>query len=518
MNSEIIQSKLLNTGYLAGVLQLHGNCSFGRTANKKRLLYKCTPDDKELPVFLIPYEMKMDFSKVFKNKYVLFTFDHWNETHPHGLLKETIGDVDDLNCYYEYQLYCKHLHISINDFTNKSRDILQANTTDSIISRMLNNPKYQLEDRRAEYIFSIDPENSRDFDDAFSIQRLDNNETKISVYIANVCLWLEEMELWNSFSTRVSTIYLPDKKRTMLPVALSDIVCSLLENNDRLAFVMEAIFDETGQLKDIQYKNAVIRVKKNFVYEEPKLLKNHNYKQLFEFTTALDKNMKDSHDLVEYWMIYMNSKTGEHMANHKMGIFRSVHYTHSLLPITKLDHHTQQIVRSWNNVIGKYICYSDDADIHHDMLERQYYVQITSPIRRLVDVLNMLLFIKYMGLADLSRSADAFLSKWLAQMDFINKSMKDIRKIQVASDVLHRCFHNPQIMNSEYEGVLFDKTVKGDKFKYMVYLKDIKLLTSYTSDENLENYTYRNFKIYLFENEDQSRKKIRLQLQHEKIE
>ena len=518
MNSEIIQSKLLNHGYLAGVLQLHGNRSFGRTANKKRLLYKCIPDDKELPVFLVPYEIKMEFSKVFKNKYVLFTFDHWNETHPHGLLKETIGDVDDLPCYYEYQLYCKYLHISINDFTNQSRDVLQNTTTDSIISRMLNHPKYQLEDRRAEYILSIDPDNSRDFDDAFSIQTLDNNETRISIYIANVCLWLEEMELWNSFSTRVSTIYLPDKKRTMLPIALSDVVCSLLENTDRLAFAMDAIFDENGQLKDIQYKNAVIRVKKNFVYEEPKLLKNHNYKQLFEFTASLEHKIKDSHDLVEYWMIYMNSKTGELMANHKMGIFRSVQYTHSPLPITKLDYHTQQVVRSWNNVIGRYICYSDDADIHHDMLERQYYVQITSPIRRLVDVLNMLLVIKHMNLCVLSNSAEVFLTKWLAQMDFINKSMKDIHKIQVSCDVLHRCFHNPDIMNSVYEGVLFDKTMKGDKFKYMVYLKDIKLLTSYTSDENLDNYTDRMFKIYLFENEDQSRKKIRLQLQHQKIE
>ena len=518
MNSEIIQSKLLNHGYLAGVLQLHGNRSFGRTANKKRLLYKCIPDDKELPVFLVPYEIKMDFSKVFKNKYVLFTFDQWNETHPYGLLKETIGDVDDLNCYYEYQLYCKHLHISINDFTNKSRDVLQNTTTDSIISRMLNDRKYQLEDRRAEYILSIDPDNSRDFDDAFSIQTLDNNETRISIYIANVCLWLEEMELWNSFSTRVSTIYLPDKKRTMLPIALSDVVCSLLENTDRLAFAMDIVFDADHQVKDIQYKNAVIRVKKNFVYEEPKLLKNNSYKQLFEFTARLEDKIKDSHDLVEYWMIYMNSKTGVLMANHKMGVFRSVQYTHSPLPITKLDHHTQQVVRSWNNVIGRYICYSDDADIHHDMLERQYYVQITSPIRRLVDVLNMLLVIKHMNLSVLSNSAEVFLTKWLAQLDFINHSMKDIRKIQVASDVLHRCFHNPDIMNSVYEGVLFDKTMKGDKFKYMVYLKDIKLLTSYTSHENLDNYTDRMFKIYLFENEDQSRKKIRLQLQHQKIE
>ena len=65
---EITKSYIKSCQSISGVLQLENNKTFGRTANKKRLLYKCIPDDKHLPVFLIPYEVKLGFSKVQKNK------------------------------------------------------------------------------------------------------------------------------------------------------------------------------------------------------------------------------------------------------------------------------------------------------------------------------------------------------------------------------------------------------------------------------------------------------------------
>jgi hypothetical protein len=82
--------------YMAGILVLEHNKTYGRTENKKRLLYKCIPDDTYLPIFLVPYEVKLGFSKVQKNKYVVFRFDHWTDKHPRGLITETIGDVDIL--------------------------------------------------------------------------------------------------------------------------------------------------------------------------------------------------------------------------------------------------------------------------------------------------------------------------------------------------------------------------------------------------------------------------------------
>jgi hypothetical protein len=84
---------------IAGVLLLENNKTFGRTENKKRLLYKCIPDDRHLPSFLIPYDIKLGFSKVNKNKYVVFKYENWDGKHPRGILVETVGDVDSLESF-----------------------------------------------------------------------------------------------------------------------------------------------------------------------------------------------------------------------------------------------------------------------------------------------------------------------------------------------------------------------------------------------------------------------------------
>jgi hypothetical protein len=132
----VVQSCIKSTNSLAGVLMIEHNKTFGRTMNKKRLYYKCIPDDSRLPAFLLPYEVKMGFSKVQKNKYVVFKFDNWTEKHPYGLLQETLGDVDNLDIFYEYQLYCKSLHISLLDFTNKTRQQLKKNNTEYYIDNI----------------------------------------------------------------------------------------------------------------------------------------------------------------------------------------------------------------------------------------------------------------------------------------------------------------------------------------------------------------------------------------------
>jgi ribonuclease R len=268
-NVEPVYSHVRSGIQLAGVLVLENGKTFGRTENKKRLLYKCIPDDKHLPVFLVPYEIKIGFSKVQKNKFVVFKFDHWNQEHPRGILYEVLGDVGDHNVFYEYQLYCKSLHISLTDFSKKTRDQLLKKTNDEYIEMILKNPDFCIEDRRHKYrVFTIDPDNSLDYDDGFSIVEHPDGGTQVSIYIANVYFWLEILGLWRSFSSRVSTIYLPDRKRPMLPTVLSDNLCSLQENETRFTFVMDVFFDAEGKFQRSEFKNAAVYVFKNFSYEE----------------------------------------------------------------------------------------------------------------------------------------------------------------------------------------------------------------------------------------------------------
>ena len=96
--------------------------------------------------------------------------------------------------------------------------------------------KHTLQDyREGRYIFSIDPETSKDFDDAFDIETVGPDTVRISVYISNVSFWMDAMDLWDSFKNRISSIYLPDRKRPMLPTVLSDALCSLTQNDERFA-------------------------------------------------------------------------------------------------------------------------------------------------------------------------------------------------------------------------------------------------------------------------------------------
>lgn len=521
-----IHSYVRNCQAIAGILVLENNKTFGRTENKKRLLYKCIPDDTYLPVFLVPYEVKLGFSKVQKNKYVVFKFDNWTDKHPHGIITETIGDVDIIEHFYEYQLYSKSLHISITEFTNKTRSALNKKTHDEFVQQIFQNPNFVIEDRRNNYIFTIDPLNSLDYDDGFGIEEVGENY-RISVYIANVFLWLEILGLWNSFSQRVSTIYLPDRRRPMLPTVLSDALCSLQEHQPRFALVMDIVVDKFGNLVPdipIKYANALICVNKNYVYEDPKMLNNDvAYQKLFDLSYLMDNAVKNSHDIVAHWMIQMNMFTGSYMSNNKIGIFRSAAYINSNLRVDAngINDETIRVIRGWNNTIGQYIPFMDDVSIEHELIntknfkcDSKVYIHITSPIRRLVDLLNQIIILQHKVLIkSLSSDAAKFLEDWMQKLDYVNTSMRSIRKIQTECELLNRVFNQPELMEVEHEGVVFDRIIKNDgSVNYMIYLEKLKLLSRINTHNDIPNYTTCKCKMYLFEDEDKIKKKIRVQL------
>ena len=67
---DIIHSSLRQRTNIPGVLVLQGNRMYGRY--KKKHLYKCIPDDRRLPIFLIPYQLRLAFHKHLQNKYIIF--------------------------------------------------------------------------------------------------------------------------------------------------------------------------------------------------------------------------------------------------------------------------------------------------------------------------------------------------------------------------------------------------------------------------------------------------------------
>ena len=93
-----------------------------------KFYYKCIPNDKCLPVFLVAYEQKQcGFNKNVTNRYVLFKYSEWTSRHPIGTITNMIGNVKNLPAFYEYQLYCKKLFISLKEFTKNVNYTLKQN-------------------------------------------------------------------------------------------------------------------------------------------------------------------------------------------------------------------------------------------------------------------------------------------------------------------------------------------------------------------------------------------------------
>jgi len=325
---------------IPAVLILANNKTYGRqqkvgktkkNAIPGKLLYKCIPDDIRMPEFLVPYEIKkLGFSKVIQNLYVTISFNEWTDKHPRAKLDNVIGAVDVIENYYEYQLYCKTLNAPIQKFQKDAFKAIGNTSHDDLIS-MIKSKYPDIQDRTDQkcwHIITIDPPKSTDFDDGFSVLKLENNIQQLSIYISNVTVWMDALNLWESFSRRISTIYLPDKKRPMLPTILSDCLCSLQENTTRIAFVMD-LFIQKDKIVDIKFSNCFINVFKNYCYEERTLIADPTYPVLLNLTQKLSidnpyvADVRTSTEVVCYLMILMNYNCAMVFIKHETGIFRS---------------------------------------------------------------------------------------------------------------------------------------------------------------------------------------------------
>ena len=94
----ILHSMTRQMKCIQGILMVEKNQSYGKW-KKHKFLYKCIPDDRRLPIFLIPYKVKLTFGKKNVNKYITFTYKNWEKKHPYGTILQIIGNVNNLNCF-----------------------------------------------------------------------------------------------------------------------------------------------------------------------------------------------------------------------------------------------------------------------------------------------------------------------------------------------------------------------------------------------------------------------------------
>lgn len=497
-----ISSPLREHNYIPGILVLENNKSYGRTENKKRLLFKCIPHKKNYPAFLVPYEPKLGFSKNILNHYVIFKYKNWDDKHPRGELVETFGAINYYQAFEKYQIHCKNLDHSIQPLNQHIKTKFKEITENQYIEKICNTyPENQ--DRTNEYVFSIDNDATTDYDDAISITQT-SHSTRISVYIANVIYWLDALDAWNIQEYRTSTIYLPDKKHSMLPTQISEHACSLVEKTKRLAIVIDYIYDSVNTLVDVQYNTTMITVKKNFRYDSPKLLNNPHYQNLFEFTNKISQtnSIADSHELVAYWMVRMNESCGKLLHSNQCGIFRKTTGTDAPTTTDNMQSTEMFLYHFTNHISSEYDTFDVAKTYHHQSLKMDYYVHITSPIRRLVDLLNQICFLKIINV-QLSPQATEFLQTHCQKIQKINTDAKAIRKVQMNCELMYLSIHR-DIMNNTYDAMVFQQNEKG----YLVYIAELKLLAKIKTTKDLSIKTVVQCRIYVFQKEDSITQKL----------
>ncbi len=132
-------------------------------------------------------------------------------------------------------------------------------------------PKKEFDNRldlRDEIIFTIDGADTKDIDDAVSISRTENGY-KLGVHIADVSYYVKEgSALDNDAFTRGTSIYYANKVVPMLPQELSNGICSLNPNVDRLAFSCIMNIDKSGKTLDFSFEKSVIKSRVKGVYSE----------------------------------------------------------------------------------------------------------------------------------------------------------------------------------------------------------------------------------------------------------
>jgi ribonuclease R len=124
-------------------------------------------------------------------------------------------------------------------------------------------------DMRDVLTFTIDPWNAKDFDDAISYRTLPQGLIEVGVHIADVTHYLREgSALDKEAYTRSTSVYLVDRVLPMLPEKLSNELCSLRPNEDKLTFSAIFNIDEKGKVMDRWFGRTIIHSDRRFTYEE----------------------------------------------------------------------------------------------------------------------------------------------------------------------------------------------------------------------------------------------------------
>ncbi|MCS6820202.1 MAG: ribonuclease R, partial [Chitinophagales bacterium] len=226
--------------------------------NKKAYV---APEGKNIRFSInIPLEQALQFRNHSK---VIARVTDWGKhgEHPTGEVLEQLGSLSPADKEMKMILVQNGFHTTFPDAVIKEAVAIPQTVTEKECKGRL--------DYRDILTFTIDPVDAKDFDDAISFRKVEDGNIEIGVHIADVSHYVKENSAIDKEAMlRGTSVYLPDRVCPMLPEHLSNIVCSLRPNEDKLAFSVIFIFDKKKEIKDVTIAKTVICSKRRFTYEQ----------------------------------------------------------------------------------------------------------------------------------------------------------------------------------------------------------------------------------------------------------
>ena len=438
-------------GEVIKILERKSNEFIGMVEDSKGFAFFIPKNKKIFVDFFVRKKKNENFSK---NKKYIAKVINWGNSNkkPEAQIIKCIGESGKNETEINSIIYDFNLPIKFpNDV------IVETEKLDEKISeKEINNRK----DLRHLDSFTIDPDDAKDFDDALSIEKIDGFYN-IGIHIADVSHFFNNRtQINNEAEKRATSIYLVDRTIPMLPEKLSNNLCSLKPNVDRLTFSVLIKMDEKFKIISSWVGRTIIHSKKRFTYEDAqesidntnglfheklnmlnKVAKHIRKKRFdsgsFNFRSnevkfKLDKEKKpigvykkvrkDTHKLVEEYMLLANKIVAEFIINHEKKhnktfpfIYR-IHEDPEQQKISELKNYIKQygysinsneknLAVSLNDLMKKIKGKPEESSIEkfairsmskakystnkekHFGLSFRHYTHFTSPIRRFPDVM-----------------------------------------------------------------------------------------------------------------------------------
>jgi len=257
-------------GEIVEILQRHRESFVGTMVLSKQFCF-VSPDDPSVPLdILINRKKTLDAQNGDK---VVVKITEWHPKHgignPSGDVTFVLGQSGSSDIEMKSILIKYGFELEFNEAVQRENEAIPT----VILPSEINSRR----DMRAVTTFTIDPETAKDFDDALSLELLKNGNYEIGVHIADVTHYVKEgSELDKEAAKRTTSVYLVDRVLPMLPEKLSNGVCSLRPNEDKLTFSAIFEFNQEGQILNEWYGKTVIHSNRRFTYEEAQELLEGN--------------------------------------------------------------------------------------------------------------------------------------------------------------------------------------------------------------------------------------------------